>query len=145
MLPHSPGSAAPDDFYRTLTVLRVQEIVPGVKTIYFAEPSGNLLSYRPGQYLTLTQPGPEAEIRRSYSIISVPELQEPLGITVKRVENGYFSRYLTDKVRPGDQLLATGAGGFFTLPEDLSAFRQVFFMAAGSGITPIFALLKEVL
>jgi ring-1,2-phenylacetyl-CoA epoxidase subunit PaaE len=72
-------------------------------------------------------------------------LGEPLTIGVKRIENGLFSRQLVDDAKPGDEWTTTGAGGFFVLPDDLHHYDQVFFLAAGSGITPIYSLLKTVL
>ena len=76
---------------------------------------------------------------------SAPVLGEPLSIGVKRIENGFFSRQLVDRAVVGDKLLTTGTAGLFTLPEDVQNYSQVFFLAAGSGITPIYSLLKTVL
>jgi ring-1,2-phenylacetyl-CoA epoxidase subunit PaaE len=129
--------------YHTLTIKEVREEVPNFKTFVLegVEP----LPYAAGQYITLVDDTSGEEVRRSYSIASAPVLGEPLTIGVKRVENGHFSRLLVDRARVGDRLLSTGAGGLFTLPEDIGNFRQVFFFAAGSGITPIFSLIKTAL
>ncbi|GAB3289053.1 2Fe-2S iron-sulfur cluster-binding protein [Hymenobacter tenuis] len=126
-----------------LTIRRIAEEVPEVKTFWLdpAEP----LPYQAGQYLTLLQPR-HPELRRSYSMSSTPGLDEGLAITVKRVANGFFSRWLIDEARPGDQLLSAGAGGLFTLPNATNLpYEQVLLFAAGSGITPIYSLLKELL
>ncbi|QHL86748.1 2Fe-2S iron-sulfur cluster binding domain-containing protein [Nibribacter ruber] len=133
--------------YIPLTISRIREEVPGVKTFEFSGPESSQIAYLAGQYLTLVLPAQphRAEIRRSYSITSSPDLQEPLAIGVKRLSNGAFSRYLVDHAKVGDQVLTIGAAGFFTLPEELSTVGQLFFFAAGSGITPIFSLLKTVL
>lgn len=64
---------------------------------------------------------------------------------VKRVDNGFFSRRLIDKAQVGEQLLTIGATGLFTLPDDLHKYKQIFLLAAGSGITPVFSLLKTIL
>jgi ring-1,2-phenylacetyl-CoA epoxidase subunit PaaE len=85
------------------------------------------------------------EVRRSYSITSSPILQEPLSIGIKRIANGIYSRRLVDDARVGDTLLTTGAGGFFCLPADMTGIDHVFFFAAGSGITPVYSLLKTLL
>ncbi|MGV3588442.1 MAG: 2Fe-2S iron-sulfur cluster-binding protein [Adhaeribacter sp.] len=131
--------------YKALTITKIQEEVEGFKTFTFAPEAANAISYEAGQYLTLVLKMQHQEIRRSYSITSVPLLGEPLTIGVKRIENGLMSRYLVDRAQPGDQILTTGAGGFFTLPPGVSTYKQLFFLAAGSGITPIFALIKAVL
>ena len=74
------------------------------------------IQYKAGQFLTLvfTRKNGE-EARRSYSISSSPELGEPLTITVKRIVNGEYSRYLNDKTVAGDLLQTIGASGFFCI------------------------------
>jgi ferredoxin-NADP reductase len=134
-----------DHSYLALTLSHIREESPEFKTFYFAADPFRPIPYQSGQYLTLILERRQQEFRRSYSIISAPVLHEPLGIGVKRIDNGLFSRYLIDQVRPGDQLLTIGAGGLFTLPTQIQDYRQVFFFAAGSGITPILSLLKTVL
>lgn len=103
------------------------------------------VSWEAGQFLTFVFPHTLGEDRRSYSISSVPCLEEPLCITVKRIPNGAWSRVLTDEIRPGDRLLTIGASGFFTLPRDPCQYRQYLFFAAGSGITPVIALISTLL
>ncbi len=134
-----------NSLYHTLTIREIREEAREVKTIYFDENPADKITYRAGQYLTLVRQTPTGEIRRSYSITSSPVLPEPLAIGVKRIENGIFSRQLIDYAQPGDQVYTTGAAGFFTLPLDFTEYKHVFFCAAGSGITPIYSLLKTIL
>ncbi len=129
--------------YHPVIIQQIHEEVSGFKTFVFEE--GHGISYLAGQYLTFIYKTPLEEIRRSYSFTSAPLLKEPMAIGVKRVSNGIFSRELIDHFAPGDQLWTTGAGGFFTLPENFSVVNKIIFFAAGSGITPIFSLLKTVL
>ncbi len=129
-----------------LTIRAIRTETPEVKTFMLEAPAGSTLpSYQAGQYLTLVHQVYGREVRRSYSISSAPVLQEPLSITVKRVENGLISRRLIDHAQPGDTLTTIGAAGFFTLPQDIDAFQQLVLVAAGSGITPVFSLLKTAL
>jgi ring-1,2-phenylacetyl-CoA epoxidase subunit PaaE len=72
-------------------------------------------------------------------------LNEPLSIGVKRIENGFFSRQLIDGAKAGNELRTTGSGGLCILPDDIQNFKQIFFFAAGSGITPIYSLVKTAL
>ncbi|MGZ5245203.1 MAG: flavin reductase family protein [Bacteroidia bacterium] len=130
--------------YKTLRIKHIQDEAINAKSFYFEETEGEKITYKSGQYLTLVLPDEHEEIRRSYSIISTPALNEPLAIGVKRVANGIFSRWLIDKAKVGDTILTSGVGGFFTLPENIKDFKQVFFLAAGSGITPVFSLIKTV-
>ncbi|MFD3001524.1 flavin reductase family protein [Pontibacter toksunensis] len=131
--------------YKAITITDIKEEAPGVKTFIFGANDAKDIHYLPGQYLTFAHQGHSGEVRRSYSITSTPALQEPLAIGVKRVENGFFSRLLIDKAEVGDRLYTVGASGLFTLPDDLGQYEQVFLLAAGSGITPIFSLLKTLL
>ena len=102
-------------------------------------------SYHAGQFLTLVFYTKHGEKRRSYSISSSPELGEPLSITVKKVSNGEFSRLLVHYAQEGDILYTSGINGLFSLPEKAQETEQYFFLAAGSGITPCFSLIKTVL
>ncbi|RYZ62457.1 MAG: 2Fe-2S iron-sulfur cluster binding domain-containing protein [Chitinophagaceae bacterium] len=129
--------------YHRLRVKEIKEETKGFKTIVFEE--GHNIAYKAGQYLTLVCFDGEVELRRSYSITSSPVLAEPLSIGVKRVENGAFSRQLIDRTQPGDELLSSGSGGFFVLPDDADLYSQFFFFAAGSGITPVLSLIKTAL
>ncbi|MEI6950054.1 iron-sulfur cluster-binding domain-containing protein [Paraflavisolibacter sp. H34] len=130
------------NLYTTLTISSIKEEARDVKIF---ELEGGPRSYQAGQYLTFVYRDGPSEVRRSYSLVSAPALGEPPAVGIKRVENGVFSRPLVDHARPGDQLLTTGAGGFFVLPHDRQSVDQVFFLAAGIGITPIYALLKTAL
>jgi ferredoxin-NADP reductase len=129
--------------YKTIRIQSINEEVKGFKTFVFEDEHD--IRYKAGQYITLVQQVAGEEVRRSYSITSSPQLNEPLTIGVKRVENGLFSRQLIDHAKPGDKWTTTGAGGLFVLPDNIQDYHQVFFFAAGSGITPIYSLIKTIL
>ncbi|MDB5252880.1 MAG: ferredoxin--NADP reductase [Flaviaesturariibacter sp.] len=129
--------------YRSLRVTDAYEETPGFRIIRFGD--GHGISYEPGQYLTLVRIEAGEEVRRSYSILSLPSEGESLAIGVKRVANGLFSRWLVDTVTIGDEVTTTGAAGFFTLPEKVHDGESLVFFAAGSGITPVYALVRRAL
>ncbi|MBC8034353.1 MAG: iron-sulfur cluster-binding domain-containing protein [Chitinophagaceae bacterium] len=104
-----------------------------------------MIDYLPGQFLTLVFLRSGIEERRSYSFSSSPGLNEPLAITIKRVANGEYSRRMIDHYETGDELITIGAAGMFTLPAQMMQVKQLVFLAAGSGITPVFSLIKTVL
>jgi ring-1,2-phenylacetyl-CoA epoxidase subunit PaaE len=108
------------------------------------EPLGWQPQYRAGQFITLVFQTPRGEKRRSYSISSSAALGEPLQITVKKIDNGEFSRPLYYHSRPGDVLLCTGISGVFTLPDDQGK-SDFLFLAAGSGVTPCLPMIRELL
>jgi len=129
--------------YKAITIADIIEEADDFKTFVFEE--GHNISYQPGQFLTFVHATGHEEIRRSYSIVSAPDLSEPLSIGVKRIANGIFSRKLIDEARAGDTLYTTGAAGFFCLPENIASFSSIFFFAAGSGIAPVYSLIKTAL
>jgi ring-1,2-phenylacetyl-CoA epoxidase subunit PaaE len=126
-----------------LIIESIQEETKDFKTFFFRE--GHGLQYEAGQFITLIDNSSRKEIRRSYSIVSSPTLHEPLAIGVKRLDNGFFSRNLIDRARPGDTLISSGVSGFFKLPEHIQLYKNFFFFAAGSGITPVLSLVKTIL
>lgn len=126
-----------------LVISKVISETEDFKTFVFEE--GHSVKYEAGQFLTLVHNTGVSEIRRSYSIISSPALQEPLAIGIKRIDNGYFSRLLIDRVDQGQMLYTSGAAGFFKLPANTDDFEKVVFFAAGSGITPVLSMIKTIL
>ncbi len=131
--------------YKELRVTGIKNETAACKTFFLETIDGSALPYKPGQFLTFVFQKNDTEERRSYSFSSTPVLDEPMSVTIKRVENGEYSRKLIDNVSRGDVLTTIGAGGFFVLPNNFGQYRQVFFIAAGSGITPVYSLIKTVL
>jgi ferredoxin-NADP reductase len=135
-----PASAA----YQTVVITAIRQELPGVKTFTLAYSDGGPIPYAAGQFITFVFTHHGREERRSFSISSSPALHGPLSFTVKRIDNGAYSRLLIDKAAPGDKLYTTGAAGLFMLPANKD-YKQVFFFAAGIGITPVFSLIKTLL
>lgn len=129
--------------FQQLIIENIREETKDFKTFFFR--NGHDLHYEAGQFITLVDKSGQQEIRRSYSIVSSPALQEPLAIGVKRLDNGFFSRKLFDQTKPGDELVTSGVSGFFRLPENMDVYKNFFFFAAGSGISPILSLVKTIL
>ncbi len=112
---------------------------------FFLQPldSNAIMPYKAGQFLTLILQNVPGEIRRSYSIGSTPGVDQQLFITVKRKTNGEISRHLSDHSKEGDIFTSLLPSGKFIIEEPIA--ETYFFIAAGSGITPVFALIKELL
>ncbi len=100
--------------------------------------------YQPGQFITLIFYSGNREIRRSYSFSSTPGIDDDIRFTVKRVHNGEISRPLLDTYKKGDKLYAIKPAGMFTY-NGTGVKRDIFFFAAGSGITPVFSLIRHIL
>jgi ferredoxin-NADP reductase len=113
---------------------------------FVLEPVDHSFHATSGQFITFVlRSHTGREIRRSYSLSSSPELGEPMTVTIRRIPNGEISRYFLDRVKEGDVFNTVGASGLFTLPDNIRAYKNVLFFAAGSGITPVYSLLKTVL
>lgn len=98
--------------------------------------------FKAGQYLNIKSIINGEEVRRAYSICSSPKSGQ-LKIAVKAVENGTFSVYATSHLKVGDVLDVAPPEGKFILSSE--ANKNYIGFAAGSGITPIMSMIKEVL
>ena len=110
---------------------------------YELRPLNSAVNFLPGQFLTIIFHFEHQEIRRSYSIISLPG--EPIKITVQRVENGAVSRYILINWKVGTLIESLPPTGRFTLSPQKNVSRDIFLLAAGSGITPILSQLRYLL
>ncbi len=128
--------------------LKVKEIIretPEAVSISFEIPEDlrETFSYKAGQYITIQTQYKGNQIRRSYSLCSLPGSNE-FKVTVKEVPNGGFSVYANNTLTAGEILEVHPPEGKFvfvpgTKPGNYAAF------AAGSGITPILSIIKTVL
>lgn len=104
---------------------------------------GSTLTYRPGQFLTLSIPTDrDGGAARCYSLCSSPALDEKAKVTVKRTVDGYASNWICDHVVAGTVLDVLKPAGTFT-PKHLDDDFLLF--AGGSGITPVLSILKTAL
>ncbi|WP_372573603.1 2Fe-2S iron-sulfur cluster-binding protein [Ruegeria jejuensis] len=134
--------------FHPLTVLDTRTEMGGMaKTIMFDVPEAlhETFAWRPGQHLSLRFTLDPEEQRRSYSISSSPFTGDPLRITVKRVEGGVISNHINDNVRKGDVIDVMPPFGGFCLDPGATARRTHYFFGAGSGITPLYAMLGSVI
>ncbi|MBS98053.1 MAG: phenylacetic acid degradation protein [Oceanospirillaceae bacterium] len=132
--------------FHTLEVTDVRQETRDAISIAFAVPEAlqDDYRYREGQHLVLRSEIDGEEVRRSYSICSSPADKE-LRIAVKRISGGLFSNYLNDQVRKGMQIEAMPPAGHFHIDLDPNRAGQYLGVAAGSGITPIYSIIKTTL
>lgn len=101
-------------------------------------------SFTAGQYLTLKVNIGGNELRRAYSIFTAP-FEKQFGCTVKRLKGGKVSNYLIDNINVGDSLEVMVPEGKFVLDAHEGLKRDHYFIAGGSGITPVMSMIKTVL
>ena len=126
--------------WRVATVAEKRAETPNATTLAMDVPDwpGHLAGQHIDVRLT-AEDGYQAE--RSYSIASAP-LDPHLAITVERIDDGEVSPYLTDELRPGDQLELRGPiGGYFTW--EVADGGPLLLLAGGSGLVPLMAMLRH--
>ncbi len=101
-------------------------------------------SFRPGQYLTLRHALDGQELRRSYSICSAPQ-DGVMRVAIKRLDDGAFSTWANTELEAGQTIEVMPPAGNFTLDFSPEHARHYVAFAVGSGITPIFSLVKSAL
>lgn len=79
-------------------------------------------------------------VTRSYSLSAAPRADGRIEITVKAIEGGKLSAYLHQRARIGEVLELGAAFGEMVLPQRGDGAR--LFLAAGSGITPLMAMVR---
>lgn len=99
-------------------------------------------AYRPGQFCNVRVAVEGRAQMRCYSMSSSPDLDEDMQVTVKRVPGGVVSNWIVDNVHAGDLVELSPPTGFFQLTDGSG---DVIAFAAGSGITPVFSLVKTAL
>jgi ring-1,2-phenylacetyl-CoA epoxidase subunit PaaE len=128
-----------------LRVISVIKQATEVLTINFETINGEKLNYKAGQFLPLVFQVNGKELRRSYSFCSSPNVDEPIAIAVKLVENGEISRFIHHQIAIGDTVEIAKPNGQFIYQPDAEVERTVFLFAAGVGITPLLSILKTAL
>ncbi|WAJ43883.1 ferredoxin reductase [Mycobacterium sp. Aquia_216] len=142
----------PDDYLKMLNPLwsarELRGLIVGVRpetadsaTVTIKPGWGFSGSYRPGQYVGI---GLRIDGRwhwRSYSLTSIPRRDNKnITITVKATPEGFLSTHLVNGVQPGTIVRLASPKGEFALPDPPP--ERILFVTAGSGITPVMAMLR---
>ncbi len=125
--------------WQVATVSQLADETPAVRTIDLQVP--DWAGHQAGQHLDIrltAEDGYRAE--RSYSIASAPG--EPVAITVERLDDGEVSPYLTEELRPGDQLELRGPIGGYFVWDPKRDTGPLLLLAGGSGVVPLRAILR---
>ena len=104
-------------------------------------PGADWSGHVPGQYVRIGVDVDGVRCWRAYSLTHGPRADGRISITVKAVPDGHVSPYLVRHTRPGTLLHLEQAAGEFVLP--VSGPRKLLFITAGSGITPVIGMLRN--
>src|SRR5438270_4801378 len=146
----TPGSAAQvqavgrDHAFHPLRIGRVVHETDDASSFVLDVPPEleGAFAYRAGQFVTHRVRIDGQSYLRSYSMSSSPDVDEEFQVTVKRVAGGVVSNWMIDSLRPGDVIETTCPAGVFCLGADNA---DVGALAGGSGVTPVFSIVKTAL
>ncbi|WP_205013863.1 ferredoxin reductase [Nocardioides albidus] len=142
----------PDDYFEMLSsrwatrelraeVIAVRRETPDTTTIVL-RPAAAWPGHAAGQYLRLGVHIDGIRHWRAYTITSDDAHPDGLlSVTVKRVDGGRVSPWIATSCRPGDTVYLGEAEGTFVVPDP--APERILMLTAGSGITPIWSLLRS--
>jgi ring-1,2-phenylacetyl-CoA epoxidase subunit PaaE len=101
-------------------------------------------AFGPGQHLILRAIINGTEVRRPYSICTAIQ-DDVLRIAIKRAPNGVFSNWAFTHLKPGALIEIMPPTGRFGVPLKANERHNYIAFAAGSGITPVFSIIKSTL
>jgi ferredoxin-NADP reductase len=125
--------------WRVADVVDVITETPRATTLVFDVPGWP--GHRAGQHVDVRLTAEDGyQTERSYSISSAPDGTR-IALTVVRIEDGEVSPYLTDELRPGDQIELRGpVGGYFVW--EPAQGGPLLLVAGGSGLAPLMAMIR---
>ena len=127
---------------RTVRLLEVSTLAPAVKRFVFALESGSVMPFSAGQYLNLYLPSGDETLQRSYSLsASSTAMEGRFEFAVTHVDGGAGSTAL-HAMKVGTVIEADGPWGLFTLGR-APADAPKLFVATGTGLTPIRAMIQD--
>lgn len=129
----------------SLTAVRARVVearveAPGVRTLVLS-PNRWWPGHAAGQHVAVEVEIDGRRRRRTFSLSSAPRRDGLLEITVKRREGGAVSGWWNGAAAIGDLVTLGKPSGDFVLPRELPS--RVVMLAAGSGVTPVMAMLRE--
>ncbi|MFT6940590.1 MAG: ring-1,2-phenylacetyl-CoA epoxidase subunit PaaE [Cyclobacteriaceae bacterium] len=135
---------AVDNRYLEVIVKDVVEVAKDAVNVIF-DVQGQDFSYQPGQFLTIIDEVNGKKIRRAYSLCSTPGIDQDPAVTIKRVPGGLMSNHINDHYSAGRVVQVMEPMGMFTTDYEPDAQREIVMVGGGSGITPLFSILRKVL
>ncbi|MEU9505899.1 1,2-phenylacetyl-CoA epoxidase subunit PaaE [Micromonospora sp. NPDC048170] len=143
--------------FHPLPVAAVDRLTDDAVAVTFAVPAElrETFAFSAGQHLTVRRPGTAAaaaaagaDVRRSYSICSTPDelaRHGRLRIGVREIPGGAFSAFACGVLRGGDTIEVLPPLGHFTTAFAPERVRHYGAVVAGSGVTPVLALVATAL
>lgn len=128
----------PDPKTLPCRIHQLNRLSDDVMQVMLRLPPTSALQFLPGQYIELI--GPEG-VRRAYSLANAPRPDGMLELHIREVPDGAMSRYWFQNAKANDLLRLRGPLGTFFLRDQ--ADKDVVFLATGTGIAPVKAILEQ--
>lgn len=125
------------------TAAVIQETIDVVTIIFHT--GYDSFKYKAGQFINLSLNIDGQPVTRSYSLCSCPDEDERPAITVKRVPGGRMSSYILDHAEAIVEWEIEGPMGQFYPDDSTLQSGHVVLIAGGSGISPLYGILKYLL
>jgi ferredoxin-NADP reductase len=149
---HWTSPLLPDDYLELINPLwstrelrgRVESIdrEAGDAVTVLIRPGWDWMGHTPGQYLRIGLDIDGKRHWRAYSLTSDPRREDGfISVTPKLVESGAVTPFINRRLRPGALVFLGGVEGQFVLPDPPP--EKLLFISAGSGITPIMSMLRD--
>lgn len=129
--------------HRWKTAHIIQETADAVTIVF--DTRGQRFDYKAGQFINVCLDIKGNRVVRSYSLSSAPGFDHQPAISLKRVPDGLASNYILEQARSFSHWEIEGPFGSFGLPDSPNAAQSLVFIAGGSGITPIYSMIKSAL
>lgn len=122
-------------------IASIDRVAPDIVRVVLRTPPASPLRFLAGQYVDVIAQG----VRRSYSLANAPRADSLLELLIKRYPGGVLSEYFFERARQNDLLRIEGPLGTFFLRDDNGGEvpTDILFLATGTGIAPVKALLEE--
>jgi ferredoxin-NADP reductase len=114
----------------------------GGATSLWLIPNENWRGFQAGQYVRLSVRIAGVRYDRCFSLSSAPSDRE-LRLTIRRLPGGRIAEWAATGAHVGGVVELSQALGQFVLPDPAPA--RLLFISAGSGITPVISLLRQLL
>jgi len=126
----------------TLQLEWTKMLTPEVKHFAFSRVDQPALDFIPGQFITIWIPYENTQLKRSYSIATMPNQSSYIELAASYVPGGYASEFLF-QLNKGDIVTGTGPLGRLILSNQ--AYKRLIFVATSTGITPYRSMLPQLI
>lgn len=144
MLGEEEGDVSIKDTGYSARVVRISQETSKAVTVEVALEGGYRMNYRAGQHVCVSFALGNTWFRRTFSFSSCPE-ENRMAFTVKRILHGRVSSYVAERLRIGERVIIEDPSGEFVLPTESPYEQRYVFLAAGSGIVPVYSMIKDLL